>query len=97
MRVRHSVYTLEAQGSRARVQRRETLPVGKHTRPPGLPRKIRRVHGGAQRLLLGTLDPVQKLHQRIPASTRPAEIAGTLIDIARVFSRWVAVKSIKLS
>lgn len=62
-----SVYTLEAQGCRARVQRREELSVGKHTRPPGLPRKIRRVYGVAQRLLLGSLGPVQELYQGIPA------------------------------
>lgn len=62
-----SVYTLEAQGCRAGVQRRKELPVGKHTRPPGLPRKIRRVHGVTQRLLLGSLGPVQELYQGIPA------------------------------
>lgn len=81
-----SVYTLEAQGSRARVQWWKTLPVGKHTRPPGLPRKIRRVHGSVRQLLLDALGPVQKLHQGISASTRPTKIAGTLIEMVRVFS-----------
>jgi len=72
------VYTLEAQGSRAGIQWREALPVGEHARPPRLPRKIRRVHGGAQRLFLGSLGAVQKLHQGVSTSPRAAEIAGTL-------------------
>jgi len=62
-----SVYTLETQGCRARIQRRKELSVGKYTRPPGLPRKIRRVHGVVQRLFLGSLGSVQELYQGIPA------------------------------
>jgi len=57
-----SIHTLEAQGCRARVQRRKELSVGKYARPPGLPRKIWCVHGVIQRLLLGSLSSVQKLY-----------------------------------
>lgn len=75
------VYTLETQGRRAGVQRWQALPLGERTRPPGLPRKIRRVHGGAQRLFLGPLGAVQKLYQGAPASARAAEVAGTVTPL----------------
>lgn len=80
------VYAMEAQGSGARVQRRQALPLGEHAGPSGLPREIRRVYGGAQRLFLGSLGTVQKLHQGVSASTRAAEVAGTLTDDAHLYT-----------